>query len=172
MPQIGPVLRGLEVARPLEVRATDLYVTRGHVRDGVVLLGDAYHAPCPASGTGMTRILNDVDRLANVFIPRWMATPGMEASKIAAFYADPVKRRLDRRSVRRSMSGRAMAVSSHPYWRARRMVLGLRRTTSLRLASLLDGGDVITRPEKLAGAPCPTWRHPPTGSSNASSTTA
>jgi 2-polyprenyl-6-methoxyphenol hydroxylase-like FAD-dependent oxidoreductase len=127
VPGAGAVLAGLQVVRPLEVRSTDLYAVRGHVRPGVVLLGDAFHAPCPSSGTGMTRILNDVDRLARVHVPAWMRTPGMSQSKIAAFYADPVKRRVDRASVQRSLGARGAATSLSPYWRARRSLGVLKR---------------------------------------------
>jgi 2-polyprenyl-6-methoxyphenol hydroxylase-like FAD-dependent oxidoreductase len=116
------------VVRKLEARSTDLYAVRGQVRPGVVLLGDAFHAPCPASGTGMTRILNDVDRLATLHIPQWLATPGMGRGKIAAFYADAEKRRVDAASVKRSLRGRAVATSQSPYWRVRRSLYLLKRS--------------------------------------------
>ena len=127
LPDLAPIPAGLDVVRKLEARSTDLYGVRGQVRPGVVLLGDAFHAPCPASGTGMTRILNDVDRLATLHIPQWMATPGMGRGKIAAFYADPEKRRVDAASVKRSLRGRATATSQSPYWRVRRSLCQLKR---------------------------------------------
>jgi 2-polyprenyl-6-methoxyphenol hydroxylase-like FAD-dependent oxidoreductase len=127
LPDLAPDLCGMEVVRKLEVRSTDLYDVRGQVRPGIVLLGDAFHAPCPASGTGMTRILNDVDRLANVHIPAWMVTAGMDRGKIAAFYADPLKHKVDQASVSRSVKGRAAAISQSPYWRGRRALCQLRR---------------------------------------------
>ena len=128
LPDLAPVLSGLPVVRKLEARSTDLYAVRGQVRPGVVLLGDAFHAPCPASGTGMTRILNDVDRLATLHIPQWLATPGMGRGKIAAFYADAEKRRVDAASVKRSLRGRAVATSQSPYWRVRRSLYLLKRS--------------------------------------------
>jgi 2-polyprenyl-6-methoxyphenol hydroxylase-like FAD-dependent oxidoreductase len=128
LPDLAPILAGLEVVRKLEALSTDLYGVRGQVRPGVVLLGDAFHAPCPASGTGMSRILNDVDRLANLHIPQWTATPGMGRDKIAAFYADPEKQRVDEASVKRSLHGRAVATSQSPYWRVRRSLCLLKRS--------------------------------------------
>jgi 2-polyprenyl-6-methoxyphenol hydroxylase-like FAD-dependent oxidoreductase len=128
LPDIAAVLNGMQVVRPLEVRSTDLYGVRGHVRPGVVLLGDAFHAPCPSSGTGITRILNDVDLLATTHLPRWLRTPGMGASKIQQFYADPAKRRVDSLSIQRSLRGRSAAVSLTPYWRARRAVGMIKRS--------------------------------------------
>jgi hypothetical protein len=76
----------------------------------------------------MTRILNDVDRLARLHIPQWLATPGMGRGKIAAFYADPEKRRVDAASVKRSLHGRAVATSQSPYWRVRRSLCLLKRS--------------------------------------------
>jgi len=144
LPDLAPLLAGLEVVRKLEVRSTDLYAVRGQVRPGVVLLGDAFHAPCPASGTGMTRILNDVDRLANRHIPQWLATPGMGRGKIAAFYADPEKRRVDSASVKRSLNGRAVATSQSPYWRVRRSLCLLKRNL---LSDRTAAGSVAAWPE-------------------------
>jgi 2-polyprenyl-6-methoxyphenol hydroxylase-like FAD-dependent oxidoreductase len=127
LPAMAAKLGDTVLVRELEARSTDLYAVSGQVQPGVVLLGDAFHAPCPASGTGMTRILSDVDRLANVYVPRWLATPGMARTKIAAFYADPVKRRIDAASLRRSLHGRLSATSNTPYWQVRRALRRLKR---------------------------------------------
>lgn len=127
LPDLGPALDGTQVVRELEAYCGDLYAIDGCERPGVVLIGDAFHAPCPASGTGMTRILNDIERLTAVHLPAWLATPGMDRDKIAAFYADPVKRHVDRASLLRSLNGRASAVSSSPWWAVRRRVGALRR---------------------------------------------
>ena len=61
----------------------------------MVLVGDAFATSCPAAGTGAGKALMDVERLCNVHIPQWLATPGMGAEKIAAFYDDPVKNAYD-----------------------------------------------------------------------------
>jgi 2-polyprenyl-6-methoxyphenol hydroxylase-like FAD-dependent oxidoreductase len=119
-PDAAATLAGLEIVRDVEIRSTDLYASEGHVQPGVVLLGDAFHAPCPASGTGMTRILNDVERLALTHLPTWLSTPGMGADKIAAFYADPVKRAIDDASLRASLKGRQSAVDTSLKTRLRR----------------------------------------------------
>lgn len=127
VPAFAELLADAEIVRPLEIRSTDLYAIEGHVRPGVVLLGDAFHAPCPASGTGFTRILNDIERLAAVHIPAWLATDGMGADKIAQFYVDPVKRKLDRQSLRRSLRGRASTLGTTPYWRLHRRLADAKR---------------------------------------------
>lgn len=121
-PEAGAALHGARVVRRCDARATDLYAVSGHRLPGLVMIGDAYHAPCPASGTGMLRILNDIDALAERCAPRWFATPGMGAGKIDRFYADVAKRRVDAASLRRSRLGRAQALDAGVYWRARRAV--------------------------------------------------
>ncbi len=126
-PEAAAALAGLAIVRAPEIRSTDLYASEGHIQPGVVLLGDAFHAPCPASGTGMTRILNDVERLAGTHLPQWLATPGMDADKIAAFYADPLKLAVDKCSLQASMMGRRSAIDQGLYWRVRRMAGKLRR---------------------------------------------
>ena len=79
----------------VQIRPVDLYVTKGYRQAGVVLVGDAFATSCPAAGTGARKVLVDVERLCNVHIPRWLATPGMGEEKIAAFYDDPVKQACD-----------------------------------------------------------------------------
>jgi 2-polyprenyl-6-methoxyphenol hydroxylase-like FAD-dependent oxidoreductase len=126
-PAIASLIAGARLVRRCEARGSDLYAVSGHRQAGVVLIGDAFHAPCPASGTGMLRILNDIDVLANGHLPAWLATPGMGAAKIAGFYDDPVKQRLDRASLAASLRGRGSTVGDGAYWRTRRALSLLRR---------------------------------------------
>jgi len=127
LPETKAVLEGREVVRKLEVRGTDLYDVSGHIQDGVVLLGDAFQASCPSSGTGVTRILNDVERLTQAYIPTWFASPGIGAGKIGDFYADPIKQAVDKDAMRRSIRGRKATLGTAPYWRARRTVAAFKR---------------------------------------------
>ena len=117
-----------QVIRRCEVRGTDLYVTESHKRPGVVLIGDSFHAPCPASGTGMLRILHDIKVLVDGYLPQWLATPGMDAGKIAAFYDDPAKLKLDARSLGGSLRGREWAVNASLKWRVMRAARKLKQT--------------------------------------------
>lgn len=100
--EIMPGLRKLsgefKVDGPIKIRPADLYITRGHRQAGVVLVGDAFATSCPAAGTGTTKVFTDVERLCNVHIPNWLATPGMNTKKISAFYDDPQKRATDQNS--------------------------------------------------------------------------
>ena len=75
---------------------------------------------CPAAGTGARKVLVDVERLCNVHIPRWLATPGMGEAKIAAFYDDPVKQACDALCARKAFALRSYSIDPAPNWAALR----------------------------------------------------
>jgi 2-polyprenyl-6-methoxyphenol hydroxylase-like FAD-dependent oxidoreductase len=104
----------------VKIRPVDLYVSTGHRQNGIVLVGDAFATSCPAAGTGARKVLVDVERLCNVHIPHWLATPGMGEAKIAAFYDDPVKRACDALSVRKAFELRSCSIDLGPRWAAMR----------------------------------------------------
>jgi 2-polyprenyl-6-methoxyphenol hydroxylase-like FAD-dependent oxidoreductase len=128
MPGLRPLLAGAQVVRPAEIRATDLYETEGQAIDGVVLIGDAFRSCCPATGMGITRILTEIRLLTKIHLPAWLATPGMGSDKIAAFYADPVKLRIDERAARRAETARSTSTRTSLPWRARRTLAELKRS--------------------------------------------
>ncbi|KQT45564.1 hypothetical protein ASG52_15555 [Methylobacterium sp. Leaf456] len=153
LPGIEPACGGLGIAGRVQVRPIDLTVSEGYRRDGVVLLGDAFCTTCPAPGVGVRRVLTDVERLAQVHLPGWLASPGMDAVKIGAFYDDPVKRASDAAAIRASVFSRAMAVEPGPLWTARRLRNGwVRRAASLfgtRIAEVLpDWPPTMMGPDK------------------------
>lgn len=124
MPALGQRLHGASVTGEVELRATDLYTIDQPALDGVVLIGDARRTSCPASGTGISRIINDVRALSERFVPGWLETQ----SDVARFYADGAVRRLDADLHRRSMNGRNLAVRSGVAWRLRRLAHKVRST--------------------------------------------
>jgi 2-polyprenyl-6-methoxyphenol hydroxylase-like FAD-dependent oxidoreductase len=91
-----------------------------------VLIGDAFQTTCPAAGNGVTRVLTDVKQLAGVHVPRWFASPGMDAAKIKEFYDDPVKRACDEWCSRMAEYARSFAIDGSPMWHARRWKAFLR----------------------------------------------
>jgi 2-polyprenyl-6-methoxyphenol hydroxylase-like FAD-dependent oxidoreductase len=95
LPGLRPWIEGCAMEGDAELGLVDLYICDNVARSGVVLIGDSYRTSCPAVGSGLSCILVDVARLQE-HARRWLATPGMAAEKIAAFYADPVKAARDR----------------------------------------------------------------------------
>jgi 2-polyprenyl-6-methoxyphenol hydroxylase-like FAD-dependent oxidoreductase len=120
MPGLRKLTGDFEVDGFVKIRPVDLVATHGHRQAGIVLVGDAFSTSCPAAGTGARKALNDVERLCNVHIPRWLATPGMDADKIAAFYDDPVKQACDDYSLAKAFNLRSFSLNSGLQWRAKR----------------------------------------------------
>jgi 2-polyprenyl-6-methoxyphenol hydroxylase-like FAD-dependent oxidoreductase len=121
MPNLRPLLGDFLVEGRVEIRPIDLYVTHGHRQPGVVLVGDAFATSCPAAGTGARKVLSDVERLCNHHVKRWLATPGMDAAKIAAFYDDPVKRACDEFAAERAAGLKALSLDTSIAGQAHRL---------------------------------------------------
>jgi 2-polyprenyl-6-methoxyphenol hydroxylase-like FAD-dependent oxidoreductase len=129
LPGLARFLPDFEVVGKVQLFMMDLSVVADHVRDGTVLIGDAFQTSCPAAGTGVSRLLVDVDRLCNGHIPGWLATPGMGADKIARFYADPAKRAADLKASRAAEYRRSLTVDTGLGWELHRRQVHLRRRT-------------------------------------------
>ncbi|RAZ84370.1 FAD-dependent monooxygenase [Mesorhizobium hawassense] len=121
MPEIARRCGDFAIASEIDVRQVSLTTTRGHRRDGVVFIGDAFATTCPAQGDGIHRVLTDVDCLTSTHIPAWFATPGMAADKISAFYDDPIKIAADDRAMRASIYARRINTETGLEWRLRRL---------------------------------------------------
>jgi 2-polyprenyl-6-methoxyphenol hydroxylase-like FAD-dependent oxidoreductase len=120
MPGLRKLLGDFAVTGDLKIRPIDLCVTKGFRQPGVVLVGDAFATSCPAAGTGVGKAFTDVERLCNIHVPRWLATPGMGEEKIGAFYDDPVKRACDSHSAAMAYYVRSLSVDPGLLWQARR----------------------------------------------------
>jgi len=108
MPHLSRLVGDYKVATTVKIWPTDLHASRQIDVPGVVTIGDAFAVTCPATGTGTLKVLTDVERLRE-HVPAWLASPGMSAEKIAAFYRDPVKRACDDASLAYALKLRWMA---------------------------------------------------------------
>jgi 2-polyprenyl-6-methoxyphenol hydroxylase-like FAD-dependent oxidoreductase len=121
MPNLGKLTGAFETVGTIKIRPADLYVTTRHQQPGVVLVGDAFSTSCPAAGAGAGKVFNDVERLCNIHIPRWLSTPGMHEDKITQFYADPVKVAFDAECLAKAYRLRSLSVDRSMPWQARRL---------------------------------------------------
>jgi 2-polyprenyl-6-methoxyphenol hydroxylase-like FAD-dependent oxidoreductase len=127
MPSLWRFLGDFQVVGKVENWLMDLSAVDNYRRDGAVLIGDAFQTSCPAAGTGVSRLLTDVERLCTTHLPRWLATPGMGADKIAQFYDDPIKRAADARAARLADYRRSLTVDTGLGWEIHRRQVFLRR---------------------------------------------
>jgi 2-polyprenyl-6-methoxyphenol hydroxylase-like FAD-dependent oxidoreductase len=147
-----------EVEGFIKIRPVDLYATKGHRQAGIVLVGDAFSTSCPAAGTGARKVLNDVERLCNVYIARWLATPGITVEKISAFYDDSVKQACDDASLEKAYSLRSFSTDPGRAWRARRWVkfvaqYGVGRLREIRRRFVSSGRHDAVEVQPLSTAP-------------------
>ncbi len=156
MPRLEQMTGTIRAIGPIEVRVNDLVAASGCERDGVVLIGDAFQTSCPAAGTGIGRLLNDIDRLCNHHLPSWLATEGMEASKISQFYGDPIKRNCDAEALRVAKYRRELAVETSLRWKIHRSRLALQNRLRLlvtRKQTARVGAEMAWTGESLAPMP-------------------
>ncbi|MDR3465591.1 MAG: NAD(P)/FAD-dependent oxidoreductase [Xanthobacteraceae bacterium] len=159
LPRLRDLIGDYTITGEVRIRPGDLYDTEGHRQAGVVLVGDAFMAPCPCTGTGTDKVFTDVERLCNVHIPAWLRTPGMGADKIAAFYDDPDKVACDAWSRSEAYRIRAMTTDDGAYWRMQRWIRFLGR---LALGFARDATAALGFRD-VADAPA----HPPHGDEHA-----
>jgi 2-polyprenyl-6-methoxyphenol hydroxylase-like FAD-dependent oxidoreductase len=120
LPRLSRITGEFKITGDIKIRPADLSVSAGHRQSGVVLVGDAFETTCPVTGTGTDKVFTDVERLCNVHIPAWLATEGMDQSKIAAFYDDPVKQACDAWSAAKAHNFRSVSIDYDLRWRAQR----------------------------------------------------
>jgi 2-polyprenyl-6-methoxyphenol hydroxylase-like FAD-dependent oxidoreductase len=127
MPRLRALLGDIEIS-DVKIRPVDLYVSKGFRQAGIVLVGDAFATSCPAAGTGCNKVFTDVERLCNVHIPCWLATPGMGKDKIEAFYDDEVKVACEKFCLEKAFYLRSVSIETALSWRARRVAKFLGHT--------------------------------------------
>lgn len=120
LPRLKRITGSFDIPGEIKIRPVDLYVNDASDLPGLVLVGDAFATSCPAAGTGCDKVFTDVERLCNVYIPQWLASDGMDVNKIAAFYADPVKRACDEWSAAKAFDFRSVSTAMSPSWTAQR----------------------------------------------------
>lgn len=157
LPRLKEITGEFSVTSEVRVRPADLYVNSGYRRAGVVLVGDAFAATCPVTGTGTDKVFTDVSQLCSVHIPAWLASEGMGEDKIAAFYDDPVKQACDAWAMEKAWSFRSVSIEESIYWRLQRgarfanwLAQGLLRRASIRLEAMF--GDHSSSPSSSSSS--------------------
>ena len=143
LPRLKEITGEFSVVGDVRVRPADLYINSGYRRAGVVLVGDAFAATCPVTGTGTDKVFTDVAQLCSVHIPAWLASEGMGEDKIAAYYDDPVKQACDAWAMEKAYSFRSVSIDEGIYWRLQRwarfgkwLAHGLLRSAGIRLDTM------------------------------------
>jgi len=118
-PRLRGLVRRISVTSRVEAQVIDLYTVPGPVRDGVLLVGDAHQSVCPATGTGLSKVLTDV-RCASERIPAWLGGSGPSAAALAGYYEDARKRACDTQSLEWAEHRRNFSTRTSLRWRIHR----------------------------------------------------
>lgn len=139
LPGLRSYLGDFRVTDRVQNWVMDLTIVEGHLQPGVVLIGDAFQTNCPAAGTGVARLLMDVDRLCTEYVPRWLMTAGMGQEKISQFYSDRDKIAADQQSLKMARFRQALTSRNDIGWDVRRRLHFLRRSLTHRVDQMHPG---------------------------------
>ena len=139
MPGLQHFVGDFRVIDQVQNWVMDLSVVEGHVQPGIVVVGDAFQTNCPAAGTGVSRLLMDVERLCTEYVPHWLETDGMGIEKISQFYSDPDKVAADQRSLQVAHFRQALASNTDIRWNVQRRLHFLRRSITHRVDRIRPG---------------------------------
>jgi 2-polyprenyl-6-methoxyphenol hydroxylase-like FAD-dependent oxidoreductase len=139
LPGLRSYLGDFRVTDRVQNWVMDLTIVEGHLQPGIVLIGDAFQTNCPAAGTGVARLLVDVDRLCTEYVPQWLVTAGMGLDKISQFYADRDKIAADQQSLKMARFRQALTSRNDLGWDVRRRLHFLRRSLAHRVDQMHPG---------------------------------
>jgi len=97
LPGLEPWLRHSQWMNDVVIRSVDVCKYENLLRDGVVVIGDAFRTSCPSVGTGLTCAITDVLCLRG-HIDSWMTDLRVSADQIQKFYDSPQKLACDARA--------------------------------------------------------------------------
>lgn len=123
VPGMFDVVGDFRVVGKVESFPIDLYVVGNLSKDGIVLIGDACQSVCPATGTGLTKVLTDAVVLSKVYAPKWLSKTGVTSNAIAEFYNDARKRVADTYSLDAARTHRSIALDYSLRFRVHRSKL-------------------------------------------------
>jgi 2-polyprenyl-6-methoxyphenol hydroxylase-like FAD-dependent oxidoreductase len=136
---------------PVSIRPVDLVRIAAPQRPGIVLVGDAYSTSCPAAGTGVNKVLTDVQRLCSTYVPEWLGKESITAVDVAQFYADPVKVQCEAWSFQKAIWLRRFSIETSLGWRCWRGVRFMAQSVLGRLRDFRRAGTAEGETTKVLG---------------------
>jgi len=132
-----------------KIRPVDLGAAENVLQGGIALAGDAFSTACPVSGSGAAKALLDAERLCKVHVPNWLKTPGMGVEKIAQYYNDAEKKRMDAHALRTSVFAKRAALGEGLLWTAFRWSY----YAGAQARNLLEHGELAEMPDEDPAPP-------------------
>lgn len=99
-PRLDDYLGRVVLDSKVQVMPTHYYSLFRQDVPGVVAIGDSFQSVSPATGSGLSKVLTDVQMLSQTYIPEWFKKDSISAADVSAFYKDKRKVTIDRRSLK------------------------------------------------------------------------
>lgn len=127
----------MKLVGKVEMVPVNLYKAQNYMKAGLVLVGDAFQSVCPTTGTGLDKVLTDVDVLCHECIPFWLKTDGMDIQKISQFYQNDRKIENDRDSLHAAFDQKKRITATSLSAKINRNIYVLKAKRSLRHSKML-----------------------------------
>ena len=121
LPKLRHLTGPLEQLGKTDAQRIDLYRVRPSPQGGVVAIGDAHQSVCPATGTGLSKVLTDV-QVAGESIPRWLSAGDTGVETLDEYYSDPRKIKCDQDSIAGADYHYSFATNQSFRWHIHRFV--------------------------------------------------
>jgi 2-polyprenyl-6-methoxyphenol hydroxylase-like FAD-dependent oxidoreductase len=118
LPNLCSAMGEIRITSKVLTRSNHLWVSR-IAKPGIVAIGDAYQTPCPAAGTGIIRLLFDVQALA-YYVPRWLRAGDVSVGRIQEFYEDGARAAADAKALHDARYRRAVRTEASLRWQIHR----------------------------------------------------
>lgn len=138
-PQLAAHIGDFRITSRFDRFVTTYYRIQPPEAPGVVAIGDMFQSASPATGTGLTKVLTDVELLIEEFVPRWLASGSCDRGQLKQFYAHAQKLHEDRRThnLWESFLFDAKRRASHEQWRRVQRFLDPRKLSLGRMLGRL-----------------------------------
>jgi 2-polyprenyl-6-methoxyphenol hydroxylase-like FAD-dependent oxidoreductase len=119
LPRLFDITGSFRVSSKVESSRIDLFRMEGHSLPGVVAIGDAHQSVCPSTGTGLSKVITDVEILLDC-AAAWLQADRVTGEQLSDFYLHPRKVTTDERSLRKARYRRQVSTDPSLRWRLHR----------------------------------------------------
>lgn len=114
------VTEAFELLDTVHANPISLYKIEPPKIPGVVCISDSCQSVCPATGTGLSKVLTDVTVLCSDFVPHWLNQSTIDEEHVSKFYEAPKKLLADQHSLSLASYQKRFATDPTLKWRLHR----------------------------------------------------
>ncbi len=97
-PKLSDHIGEYKIISKVQVFPTSFYRLKNIYQAGMIVVGDELQSVSPATGTGLSKIVTEADRLTEHYIPKWLANECVTSYDVWKYYHDKEKSTMERHS--------------------------------------------------------------------------